>query len=118
MLDMEKLISRERHLLIVFCLVGTAWACSLFLFVRSDAFLISILPLQLLLTTLYTDYKVDSVKRELLRELGEGSSVPDSSGPQTAMKNISYKAIYLVIVGVVVIGIVWHIVHKLMISLE
>ncbi|KPL25099.1 MAG: hypothetical protein AMJ75_01975 [Phycisphaerae bacterium SM1_79] len=128
MLNMEKLRIMVRHELIVLCLVGTAWVFMLSLLlwttVRFRASLIVLfplicmLPLQLSLTNLYTDYKVASVKNELLRELRKTGLGPISSEPQTAMKIFSYKAIYLAIVGAVVIGIVWYIVHKLMVSLE
>ncbi len=121
MLNMKNLWSKEQHGLIVVYIVGAVWFFSLFQVVWwGDGFqmwIINIFILQLLLTTLYTDYKVASVKRELLRELGEGSSVPDSTEPKTAMKYLIHKAIRLVIVGVV-LGIIWYMVHKLMISLE
>jgi len=72
----KPLTSKENSKLIVLCLIGVLWIGSLFSiffsFDRSETHelivVTSVLPLQFLLTVLYTEYRAAVVRKELLQK--------------------------------------------------
>ena len=80
--------------------------------------LISILLMQFLLTITYTECRVGSLKKELLKKFGKVESIQSSEKKHNEAKNRIYKTIFVIIIATVTLGIVWYIQHRLMTFLK
>ena len=103
--------SDEKSNLIIFALLGVFWFLCMFIFNNDNNDYGSILIIQLLMTIAYVNYKVASVKRELMEAEGKADASQNSSNTEKKNTDI-YNLIGIIIMGVIVLGSVWFIVHK------
>ncbi len=68
----KELVSKDTDRYVLFCVFAVFWVLGLLVFLKTDVpylpYLALILSLQLLVTMLYTECRVASVKKEMLKE--------------------------------------------------
>jgi len=125
MIDMKNIQKKFRRkdvqAFILFCLLGIFWISLLFLLFFQLAHtkvykLLFLFPMQLSLTMLYTDYKVASINKELSSRNGKESSLSNSSEQKTVIKNT--KLLYIIVLGIIVLGFSWYLMHKYIMTIE
>jgi len=125
MIDMKNIQKNFRRkdvqAFILFCLLGIFWISLLFLLFFQLAHtkvytLLLLFLMQLILTMSYTDYKVASINKELSSRNGKESSLSNSSEQKTVIKNT--KLLYIIVLGIIVLGFSWYLMHKYIMTIE
>jgi len=75
-----------------------------------------ILFFQVMITTTFTNYRVASLKKDLIEKFGNENSLQNTTEPQSEM--IYLKIAYLIILGLIVLGATWHLVSKIWLLVE
>jgi hypothetical protein len=102
-------LNKETSNLIALIIIGVSWVLLLKDYTSKDT--IDILIIQLILTVAYTEYRVAVVKNDLVKKLGKDFSNVNPEQQQSA-KILYFNLAYLIVFGVIVLGFVWYITHK------
>ncbi len=71
---------------------------------------------QVMITTTYTNYRVASLKKDLIKEFGNENSLQNTTEPKIAVTYLNIA--HLIILGLIVLGVTWHLVSKIWLLVE
>ncbi len=106
--------------LISFCLFGVLGVLYLFSLnaenAINDSDIALLLFFQVMIITTFANYRVACVKKDLIEKFGKDNSLQNTTEPQSEM--IYLKIAHLIILGLFVLGVTWHLVSKIWLVVE